>query len=72
MEQQPLRVIQPDERKANTIKSFLNKPAHELTIADTFLMQAGNSLIAIAVPTLVASLRIIFSRRRASQETHGL
>ena len=68
-----LRIIHPSaQSKPNLVKSFLNKPAHELTVGDTFLMQTGNVLIAVTIPAIVGSLSVIFARRRNSQEKHGL
>lgn len=55
-----------------SVKNFLNKPAGQLTIADTFLMQMGNAFIALAVPTIVGTLTVIFTNRKNSQESQGL
>jgi hypothetical protein len=72
-ERDNLRIIHPSgQPKPNSVKDFLNKPAHELTVGDTFLMQTGNVLIAVTVPAIVGSLSVIFARLRNSQEKHGL
>lgn len=70
-----MRVVDPNERKPNTLKNFLGKSTGELTVGDTFLMQAGNTLIMVAVPTIVTGLGIIlsrFGRQRPSQESQRL
>lgn len=72
MERDNVRHIHPSQLKPNPIKDFLNKPAHELTVGDTFLMQAGSTLIAVLVPTMIAGIGVIFSRRQPPQEKHGL
>jgi hypothetical protein len=66
-----LRLVQPDERQPYPLKTFLNKPAHDLTIGDTFLMQLGNVSIAILVPMAITGLSIMLQSQN-SQEKHGL
>lgn len=72
MDPDNVRHLHPSQIKPTPIKDFLNKPAHELTVGDTFLMQVGNTLIAVLLPTAIAGIGLIFQRRGTPQEKHPL